>query len=122
VIYLDEFREYCLSKPGVTESTPFGPDTLVFKVMNKMFAVTGIDEFEYVNLKCDPERAVELREQWAGIKPGWHMNKQHWNSVFTNGSVPDKMILELTDHSYELVVASLPKKVRVELDSISGDQ
>ena len=122
MIYLDEFREYCLSKPGVTESTPFGPDTLVFKVMNKMFAVTGIDEFEYVNLKCDPERAVELREQWAGVKPGWHMNKQHWNSVFTNGSVPDKMILELTDHSYELVVASLPKKVRVELDSISGDQ
>ena len=122
MIYLDEFREYCLSKPGVTESTPFGPDTLVFKVMNKMFAVTGIDEFEYVNLKCDPERAVELREQWAGVKPGWHMNKQHWNSVFTDGSVPDKMVLELTDHSYELVVASLPKKVRVELDSISGDQ
>lgn len=122
MIYLDEFREYCLSKPGVTESTPFGPDTLVFKVMNKMFAVTGIDEFEYVNLKCDPERAVELREQWAGVKPGWHMNKQHWNSVFTDGSVPDKMVLELTDHSYELVVASLPKKVRAELDSISGDQ
>lgn len=122
MIYLDEFREYCLSKPGVTESTPFGPDTLVFKVMNKMFAVTGIDEFEYVNLKCDPERAVELREQWAGIKPGWHMNKQHWNSVFIDGSVPDKMVLELTDHSYELVVASLPKKVRAELDSISGDQ
>ena len=122
MIYLDEFREYCLSKPGVTESTPFGPDTLVFKVMNKMFAVTGIDEFEYVNLKCDPERAVELREQWAGVKPGWHMNKQHWNSVFTDGSVPDKMILELTDHSYDLIVAGLPKKVKAELDSISGDQ
>lgn len=122
MIYLDEFREYCLSKPGVTESTPFGPDTLVFKVMNKMFAVTGIDEFEYVNLKCDPERAVELREQWAGIKPGWHMNKQHWNSVFTDGSVPDKMILELTDHSYDLIVAGLPKKVKAELDSISEDK
>ena len=122
MIYLDEFREYCLSKPGVTESTPFGPDTLVFKVMNKMFAVTGIDEFEYVNLKCDPERAVELREQWAGVKPGWHMNKQHWNSVFTDGSVPDKMILELTDHSYDLIVAGLPKKVKAELDSISEDK
>ena len=122
MIYLDEFREYCLSKPGVTESTPFGPDTLVFKVMNKMFAVTGIDEFEYVNLKCDPERAVELREQWAGVKPGWHMNKQHWNSVFTDGSVPDKMILELTDHSYDLIVAGLSKKVKAELDSISEDK
>lgn len=122
MIYLDEFREYCLSKPGVTESTPFGPDTLVFKVMNKMFAVTGIDEFEYVNLKCDPERAVELREQWTGIKPGWHMNKQHWNSVFIDGSVPDKMILELTDHSYDLIVAGLSKKVRADLDSLKGDQ
>lgn len=122
MIYLDEYREYCLSKPGVTEHTPFGPDTLVFKVMNKMFALTGIDEFEYINLKCDPERAAELRENWHGIKPGWHMNKHHWNSVFADGSVPDNMIFELTDHSYELVVASLPKKVRAELDSISGDQ
>lgn len=121
-MYLDEFRDYCLRKPGVTESTPFGPDTLVFKVMNKMFAVTGLDVFEYVNLKCDPERAVELREEWEGIKPGWHMNKQHWNSVFVDGSVPDKMILELTDHSYDLIVASLPKKVKEELKQLSENQ
>ncbi|GHE67947.1 MULTISPECIES: MmcQ/YjbR family DNA-binding protein [Roseivirga] len=121
-MYLDEFRDYCLNKPGVTEGTPFGPDTLVFKVMGKMFAVTGLDTFEFVNLKCDPERSVELREQWAGIKPGWHMNKHHWNSVYVDGSVPDNLIKELTDHSYELVAASLPKKVRDELKSLSGDQ
>ncbi len=122
MIYLDEFREYCLSKPGVTEDTPFGPQTLVFKVMNKVFALTGIDEYEFINLKCDPERAVELREQWPGIKPGWHMNKAHWNSVFVDGSVPDNLVKELTDHSYELIVSSLPKKVQEELNSISGNQ
>lgn len=122
MIYLDEFREYCLSKPGVTEDTPFGPDTLVFKVMNKMFAVTGIDKYEFVNLKCAPERALELREQWPGIKPGWHMNKQHWNSVYVDGSVPDNLIKELTDHSYQLIVASLPKKVRDELNQLLGNQ
>lgn len=121
-MYLDEFREFCLQKPGVTEDTPFGPETLVFKVMNKIFAITGIDEFKFINLKCDPERALELRERWSGIKPGWHMNKQHWNSVFVDGSVPDNLIKELTDHSYELIVASLPKKVRDELNSISGHQ
>lgn len=122
MIYLDEFREYCLSKPGVTEDTPFGPDTLVFKVMNKMFAVTGIDKYEFVNLKCAPERALELREQWPRIKPGWHMNKQHWNSVYVDGSVPDNLIKELTDHSYQLIVASLPKKLRDELNQLSGNQ
>lgn len=113
-MYIDEFRDYCLSKKGVTETTPFGPDTLVFKVMNKMFAVTGIDTFEFVNLKCDPERAAELREEYHGIKPGWHMNKKHWNSVMTDGSVSDQMIRELTDDSYDLIVQSLPKKVREE--------
>lgn len=113
-MYIDEFRDYCLSKKGVTETTPFGPDTLVFKVMNKMFAVTGIDTFEFVNLKCDPERAAELREEYHGIKPGWHMNKKHWNSVMTDGSVSDKMINELTDDSYDLIVQSLPKKLKEE--------
>lgn len=113
-MYIDEYREYCLSKPGTSEETPFGPDTLVFKCYGKMFALTGIDSFEYVNLKCDPERAAELREQNDGIKPGWHMNKTHWNSVFTDNRVSDKLLKELTDHSYELVVKSLPKKVKVE--------
>ena len=119
-MYIDEFREFCLKKPGVTESTPFGPDTLVFKVMNKMFAITGIDEFEFINLKSTPEKAVELREQHEGIKPGWHMNKTHWNSVFTDGTVSDQLIRELTDESYDLIVASLPKKTQQELAEIKA--
>lgn len=113
---IEAYREYCLSKPGTSEDTPFGPDTLVFKVMGKMFALTGIEIFDFINLKCDPEYAIELREQFDGaIRPGYHMNKKQWNSVDTNGSVPDKLILELTDHSYDLVVERLPKKVREEL-------
>lgn len=114
-MFIDEFRAYCLSKPGVTESTPFGPDTLVFKVMNRMFAVTGIDEFEFINLKSTPEKVIELRESHEGIQPGWHMNKAHWNSVFTDGSVSDQMIKALADESYDLIVASLPKKIQKEL-------
>jgi len=117
-MYIDEFRDYCLAKPGVTEDTPFGPDTLVMKVMNKVFAITGIVEYEFINLKCDPERAVELREEFDGIRPGWHMNKVHWNSVFTDGSVPEKLMRELIDHSYELIAASLPKKLKEELKAL----
>ncbi|GAB5540056.1 MAG: MmcQ/YjbR family DNA-binding protein [Salibacteraceae bacterium] len=109
---IEEFRDYCLAKPSVSESTPFGPDTLVFKVMNKMFALCDIDAFESVNLKCDPERSIELRAQYDGIKPGYHMNKKHWNTVNCDGSVNDDLLLELIDHSYNLVVSSLPKKVR----------
>jgi len=119
-MFIDEYRTYCLSKTGVTESTPFGPDTLVFKVMNKMFAVTGIDEFEFINLKSTPEKALELRESYEGIKPGWHMNKTHWNSVFTDGSVSDRMIRELTDQSYDLIVESLPKKLQKELEELKA--
>lgn len=115
---IESFRAYCLSKSGVTEGTPFGPDTLVFKVMNKIFAITGIDEFEFINLKCDPDRAVELREQYQGIRPGYHMNKKLWNSIYTDGTVSDRLILELTDHSYELIVESLPKKTQEELKSL----
>ena len=117
-MYLDELREYCLSKKGTSEGTPFGPDTLVFKVMNKMFAVTGIDEYEFVNLKCDPEYSAELREREIGIKPGWHMNKAHWNSVMADGTVSIKLFKELIDHSYDLIVQSLPKKVKEELDAL----
>jgi predicted DNA-binding protein (MmcQ/YjbR family) len=115
MMYIDEFRDYCIAKRGVTEHTPFGPETLVMKVMNKMFALTGIDEFEFINLKCDPERALELRDQYEGIRPGWHMNKTHWNSVMVDGSVSDQMIRELIDHSYELIVESLPRKLKDEL-------
>lgn len=118
-MYIDEFRDYCLAKPGVTEGTPFGPETLVLKVMGKMFAVTGLDKYEFINLKCDPEKSEELRERWEGIRPGWHMNKTHWNSVFVDGSVPENMIRELIDHSYEIVAASLTKKLKEELRLLS---
>jgi predicted DNA-binding protein (MmcQ/YjbR family) len=106
------FREYCLSKPGTSEDTPFDENTLCFKVGGKIFAIIDIELFESVNLKCDPERAVELREHYSGIVPGYHMNKKHWNTVKFDGSVSDKMILELVDHSYELVLESLPKKTK----------
>ena len=114
-MYIDEFREYCLAKKGTSEGTPFGPETLVLKVMGKIFAITGLDDYEFVNLKCDPEYAIELREREPGIKPGWHMNKAHWNSVMVDGSVSEKLFKELIDHSYDLIVKSLPKKAREEL-------
>lgn len=117
---IEEFRDYCITKPGTTEETPFGPDTLVFKVMGKMYALTGIDTFDFINLKCDPEYAIELREQFDGsIRPGYHMNKKQWNSVDTDGSVPDHLIKQMTDDSYDLIVAKLPKKVKEELAKLS---
>lgn len=109
------FRNYCLAKKGVTEETPFDANTLCFKVAVKIFAIIDIELFESVNLKCDPERAVLLREQYEHIIPGYHMHKKHWNTVFFNRSVSDKIILQLVDHSYDLVVQSLPKKVQLEL-------
>lgn len=115
---IEYYREYCLKKPGVTEGFPFDSSTLVFKVMNKMFALCDVDTFAFVNLKCDPERAIQLREQYDSIKPGYHMNKAHWNSVYIDGTIPDNLFLELVDHSYELIVESLPKKVRDELSKL----
>lgn len=111
---IEQFRTYCLSKPGTTEECPFGPDTLVFKVMGKMFALCSIDDFGDVNLKCDPERAIELREQYEQVKPGYHMSKVHWNTVTLDG-LSKSFISELIDHSYELVMSSLPKKLREAL-------
>ncbi len=115
---IEFFREYCMAKPGVTEGFPFDNKTLVFKVMNKMFALCDVDLFTFINLKCDPERAVELREQYDSIKPGYHMNKKLWNSVYMDGTIPDNLTKELINHSYELIVASLPKKVKEELDNL----
>lgn len=112
---IEEFREYCLHFPGVTEETPFGPDTVVFKVKGKMFALCSIDDFGSVNLKCDPEKAVQLREQYDQITPGFHMNKTHWNSVLLDG-LPHAFIKELIRHSYELVKSGLTKKLRDELE------
>jgi predicted DNA-binding protein (MmcQ/YjbR family) len=106
---IEEFRDYCISKPGVTEEFPFDENTLVFKVMGKMFALTDlVDDFS-LNLKCDPERAIELRDQYAAIQPGYHMNKAHWNTVKMDGSISESLIHELIDHSYQLVVDKLPK-------------
>jgi predicted DNA-binding protein (MmcQ/YjbR family) len=102
----------------VTEEFPFDANTLVFKVMGKMFALADVDLFESVNLKCDPERSAELREQFPGIVPGFHMNKNHWNTVSMDGSVPDKLVLELIDHSYELVVSKLPRSIKLEFEKL----
>lgn len=107
---LEFLRDYCLKKKGVTESLPFDESTLVFKVMNKIFCLTDIDNPVSINLKCDPEKALDLRERYEEIKPGYHMNKKHWNTVELNGSLKKKIILELVDHSYDLVVKGLTKK------------
>lgn len=110
---IEELREYCMAKKHVTESFPFDNETLVFKVMNKMFALTGINSNPVsVNLKCDPEKAIALREEFSCVLPGYHMNKQHWNTVIIDGSVSDKQVMEWIDDSYNLIVASLPKRVR----------
>ena len=100
---LESFRIYCLNKKNVTEEFPFGEDTLVFKVNGKIFAITDIETFEGINLKCDPEKAIQLREQYDAVQPGYHMNKKHWNTIVMDGSVSDKLVKEWIDHSYELV-------------------
>ena len=113
---LPDVIEYFLSKPGSEETTPFGPDVLVYKVGGKMFGLTVPDDFPArINLKCDPERAVMLREEHAAITPGYHMNKRHWNTVVLDGSLSPKLVAELIDHSYDLVVAALPKAERAKL-------
>lgn len=113
---ITDFYDYCLAKKGVTEHFPFDEDTLVFKVGGKIFALSSLSNWEKneaaMNLKCDPERAVELREEYEGIQPGFHMSKVHWNTVTVNSDVPLKLLRELIDHSYELVFSSLTKKVR----------
>jgi predicted DNA-binding protein (MmcQ/YjbR family) len=114
---LEFFQRHCLSKKGVTEEFPFGEDTFVYKVVGKMFAITSID-FPSVNLKCDPEQAILLRERYTAVQPGYHMNKQHWNTVMMDGSVPDKMILKWTNDSYDLIVESLNKSQKSILDRL----
>ena len=116
---LETFYEYCLSKNGVTEHFPFDEETLVFKVGGKMFALSSLTQWEKgipsVNLKCNPEYAEELRAQYDDIKPGWHMSKIHWNTIEINRDVPDSLIKELIDHSYDLVFKSLTKKRQIEI-------
>ena len=112
---IESFRTYCLKKKGVTEEFPFGETTLVYKVMGKMFALTDLDNFESINLKCDPEKGVELREQHEAIRPGYHMNKKHWITVLMDGSLGDKFVLGLIDDSYALVGNSLTKSQKSAL-------
>ena len=115
---IEDLREYCLQKPGVEESFPFGETTLVFKVGSKLFLLAALEPGNQFNAKCDPDRAIELREQHDEIKPGYHMNKKHWNTVDMNGRLPAKQLRELIDHSYDLVFKSLPKKLQAEISSM----
>ncbi len=119
-MHIEEIREYCLGKAGVSESFPFDEVTLVFKVMGKMFLLASLDGDRSVNLKCDPETAIALREHYSSVLPGYHMDKRHWNTVLLDGSVSRSLLMEWIDHSYELVVAGLPAGKRVELKSLGG--
>jgi predicted DNA-binding protein (MmcQ/YjbR family) len=113
---IEALREYCLSKKAVTEDFPFGETTLVFRVKNKIFLLVSLDASPLqFNAKCEPDKAVELREQYDAIQPGYHMNKKHWNTVVIDGSVSSALIKEMIDDSYNLIVQSLPKKLREEL-------
>lgn len=118
-MHIEEIREYCLAKSAqVTEELPFGPDTLVFKIVGKVFLLVGLDQIDSIsfNVKCDPEYAIELREKYdQTVFPGYHMNKKHWNSVFLGRELNSNQLKELIDHSFELVVASLPKKIKESL-------
>jgi len=115
---LESFREYCLSKPGATEDMPFGEDVLVFRVGGKMFALASLDEIPATaNLKCDPDLALELRDRYEQVRPGYHMNKKHWNTVEIDSGIPDAELHKMIDHSYELVTKSLPKAERKKLEN-----
>jgi len=115
--HMEPLRDYLLSKAATDESFPFGPEVMVFRVGGKIFALMAWEDSPFfINLKCDPERAEELREDHEGITPGYHMNKKHWNSVVVGGSVSLELMHELIDHSYDLVVASLTKKARKEFN------
>ena len=115
---IEEFRTYCLSKKGTSECLPFNDTTLVFKVMDKMFSLGNLEGPLRVNLKCDPERAIGLREQYEGINPGYHMSKKHWNTIEMDGSVPISLVKEMIDHSYDLIVSKLTKKQQEELTKL----
>lgn len=117
---IEELREYCIMQKSVSEELPFGPDTLVFKVAGKVFLLVGLDQVDQLsfNVKCDPEYAVELREKYEQtVLPGYHMNKKHWNTVFANRELTDDILFKLIDHSYDLIVKALPKRLREEIES-----
>lgn len=112
----EQLRTYCLAKKGVEEDQPFGPNTLIFKIGGKMFLLLALDAVPLqFNAKCDPDVAIELREQYNCVLPGYHMNKKHWNTVVVDGTVSDKILLQWVNDSYNLVYDSLPKKIKAEL-------
>ncbi|TMM32292.1 MmcQ/YjbR family DNA-binding protein [Polaribacter aestuariivivens] len=122
-MHIEQLRGFCIAKKGVTEHFPFDDVTLVFKVMDKMFALVGLSKWENgeqkINLKCNPDKAEELRGEYEGIAPGFHMSKKHWNTVTINSSdVSDDLVRELINHSYKLVVKGLPKKLQAELENL----
>ena len=115
---VDTFREYCLAKPGVTEDSPFGPEHIVFKVGGKMYALLAFEEVPpTANLKCDPDLALELRDRYEQVRPGYHMSKKHWNTVEIDSGIPEPELRKMIDHSYELVVKALPKRAREALNA-----
>lgn len=115
-MHVETFRDYCLKKPAVKEDSPFGPEHIVFKVGGKMFALLAFEEIPpTANLKCDPDLALELRDRYEQVRPGYHMNKKHWNTVDIDGGIPTAELRAMIDHSYELVVSSLSKKQRESL-------
>ena len=116
-----EFRKNCLTKPKVTEGTPFGETVLVFKVAGKMFALMSIDEIPATaNLKCDPDLALDLRDRYEQVRPGYHMNKKHWNTVEIKGGIPEAELRKMIDHSYDLVVQSLPRAKRSTIPPVAA--
>ena len=115
---IEELRNYCLLKKGTSEEFPFDQVTLVFKVLGKIYALTNLEGDLSINLKCDPEKAISLREQYPSITPGYHMSKVHWNTVQIDGSLKSDFIQQMIDHSYELVVSKLTKKQKSELENI----
>ena len=121
---IQQFYEFCLAKKGVTEHFPFDENTLVFKVGAKVFALSSLKQWENgtpsVNLKCDPERALELREQYESIVPGYHMSKVHWNTISINGDVSDKLLCELITDSYDLIFKNLTKKIQSEIAELEN--
>ncbi len=112
---IESFRSHCLSKKGVTEDFPFDENTLVFKVMGKIFALTDLESFQSINLKCDPEKGAQWREQYSSVLPGYHMNKRHWITVLMDRSIQDKLIMQWIDESYSLAAASLNKSLKLDL-------
>lgn len=115
---IEAIRAYCLTKKGTEEGFPFDDTTLVIKVGGKIFILISLEGDPSMNLKCDPDRAIDLRETNPAIVPGYHMNKKHWNTVMLDGSLSKKLILEMIDHSYDLVLKSLPAKQRTEIEQL----